>query len=137
MNGFGYIFHSSNIQEYYMSALGYSNRSHKKNKMSTTAILQTIRYIQKYLIGARTIRDIDSNQKSVKYSVRRSHIFYYYFYFTPLFHFRECFSLCYSTHYKEIKVDDDCNMMMAQCIKIQKFYSLTSPEWNFVFEHLV
>lgn len=39
-----------------------------------------------------------------------------------------CFGGVVEKH-KEIKIDDDCNMMMVHCIKIQKFFAL-QPKWN-------
>lgn len=88
-------------------------------KKMKRALYETIRCIQKYLMWARTIRDIDSNQKSVKYSFRRSYTYFsfYYFYFTPAFFTLSSTILCF---HEEIKIDDDCNMMMVCCIKIQK-----------------
>lgn len=67
------------------------------------------------------MRDIDSNQKSVKYSFMRA--------FLPaliillVMWLWWCLGIVEQQH-KEIKIDDDCNMMMVQCIKIQKFHGL-------------
>lgn len=79
------------------------------------------------------MRDIDSNQKSVKYSFMRA--------FLPaliillVMWLWWCLGIVEQQH-KEIKIDDDCNMMMVQCIKIQKFHRL-QPKNGSVFLSLV
>lgn len=69
---------------------------------------------------------IDSNQKSVKCICGG-------FFFLSLW---MCVCGCMCRYdvvqkHKEIKIDDDCNMMMVHCIKIQKFLGL-QPKWEFL-----
>lgn len=89
---------------------------------------------------------IDSNQKSVKYSFFQSFCRSLYLSLSIHSHLFVvgCWlcSLSFSAlfikekkEHKEIKIDDDCSMMMVHCIKIQKFLGFYSQ--NGFFEALL
>lgn len=87
--------------------------------------------MRKYLMGANTIRDIDSNQKSVRYSVDAC--VFFFLHPSYIFYYGSDGNGGFVVQHKEIKIDDDCNMMMVHCIKIQKFHGLQPQNGFFLF----